>query len=326
MAKICGAQLPESPGGSGALPWRSTRLPVLTRKTHALGTNVTLTVLHPDEQAAAVAIEASFGALQLVEQVMSLYQPASQLAQLNRNRVLLDPHPHLVTVLRVARAMSQRTEGAFDVTVQPLWQLYREAHTRGDLPSPAEVEQTRRLVGWRNVEISSRAIKLQGKGTAITLNGIAQGFAADLVRKTLRDHGVQHALIDTGELSAMKCQSDASGWQVGIQHPRLEDAYVSLAQLADRCLATSGDYATTFSADYRHNHLLDPHTGRSPTELSSVSIAARTALEADALSTAAFVLGAEEGLRLINDTAGADALFVLKDGHSLATAGFPGYR
>src|SRR6185503_14614456 len=112
---------------------------------------------------------------------------------------------------------------------------------------------------------------------------------------------------------------DGSGWQIGIQHPRVADSYLSVAKLAGRCLATSGDYETGFSADYRHHHLFDPRTGYSPTDFSSVSIAAATALEADALSTAVFVLGPDVGLKLVQDTPGADALVVLKDGRTQAT-------
>ncbi len=110
---------------------------------------------------------------------------------------------------------------------------------------------------------------------------------------------------------------------MGIQHPRIEDAYISVAKLDGRCLATSGDYATSFSPDHRDNHIFDPRTGKSPTELASVSVLAESGLVADGLSTALFVLGPEQGLRLIEATPGADALFVLKDGRTLATRGFP---
>ena len=110
---------------------------------------------------------------------------------------------------------------------------------------------------------------------------------------------------------------------MGIQHPRRADAYLALAKLRGRCLATSGDYATCFRGDYRYNHLFDPASGTSPQCFSSVSIAAPTATLADALSTAVFVLGAEEGLRLIHSMPNVDAMFVFKDGRVLTSQGFP---
>ena len=112
-------------------------------------------------------------------------------------------------------------------------------------------------------------------------------------------------------------------WTVGIQHPRRDDAYLRWRSCEGRCLATSGDYATAFGSDRRDHHIFDPHTGRSPQELASVSVVAPTATQADALSTALFVLGADGGLALLEATPGADALFVLKDGTTLATSGFP---
>jgi thiamine biosynthesis lipoprotein len=111
-----------------------------------------------------------------------------------------------------------------------------------------------------------------------------------------------------------------------VQHPRHEEAYFSLVKLNGRCLATSGDYATTFSDDFQWHHLFDPRSGRSPTEFASVSIAAPNATLADALSTAVFVLGAKKGLALIESTPGADALVMFKNGRTLATHGFPQQR
>ena len=110
---------------------------------------------------------------------------------------------------------------------------------------------------------------------------------------------------------------------MGIQHPRRSDAYVATVSLADRCLATSGDYATPLSSDYRDHHIFDPRVGHSPTAFSSVSVVARTACEADALSTTVFVLGAEQGLTLVRSRTACEALLVFKDGRIVATEGFP---
>lgn len=268
-------------------------------------------------------MDAAFAQLELVESLMSIYRPESQLSQLNRDGVLDDPHPYFVEVLQAARGMSERTDGAFDVTIQPLWDLYAQAKRQGGLPSHTDIEAARCRVDWRNVDVAPTRIRLTGVEMAITLNGIAQGFAADRVTKTLRAHGIEHALIDTGEVGAIGTKPDGDGWQIGIQHPRESQAYLSLASLVGRCLATSGDYATTFSPDFQHHHLLDPRTGHSPTELSSVSIAASSAMEADALSTAVFVMGADAGFDLVRRTPGVDVMFVLKDGRTVVTPDFP---
>jgi thiamine biosynthesis lipoprotein len=293
------------------------------RTGHALGTKVSITALHEDPDRAARALDEAFAELERVEEVMSLYRPGSQLSRLNRDGVLEAPHPHLVAVLTAAADMHRRSGGAFDATVQPLWQLYASCRKAGIAPSPEAVEEARRKVDGRAIEVAPDRITLRGTGRAITLNGIAQGFACDRVRAVLAAHGVRHALLDTGELGAIGRRADGGRWTAGIQHPREPDAYLALAALDDRFLATSGDYEASFTADFRLNHILDPRTGRSPEEFSSVSVLARTGTEADALSTALFVLGTDRGLRLVEETPGADALFVGKDGRTRTTPGFP---
>ena len=282
-----------------------------------------MSVGHRDAASGEAALDAGFAELEQVENVMSIYRPESQLSILNRDAVLRQPHIHLVTVLSYASQVADQTGGAFDITVQPLWELYRNAQKEGRLPMESEVAAARSRVDWRRVQVDEKSISLSGEGTAITLNGIAQGFAADAAIAAMRRAGAAHALIDTGEMSALGGKPDGAPWRVGIQHPRQPDAFISLAKLQDRCLATSGDYETQFSDDFVNNHLFDPHTGRSPTELASVSIAAPTAMAADALSTAVFVLGVERGMELVRNLPDTDALLVLKNGRIVSTEGFP---
>ena len=281
--------------------------------------------LHRDADQADVAITAAFAELELVEALMSVYRPDSQLSRLNLDGRLDDPHPYLVEVLEAAVAMSRRTDGAFDVTVQPLWQLYRDAVNAGRLPDDVEIAAAQALVDWRQIEFSESRIRLEKAGAAITLNGIAQGFAADCVTAALRQHGIEHALVNAGEIGALGRKAGDGDWRVGIQHPRDPEAFLSVAELSDRCLATSGDYATTFSDDFRHHHLFDPLTGRSPTELAAVSVVAPTAMQADLLSTTLFVLGARRGRELLESLPEVAALFVGKDGRVFTSPGFPIY-
>ncbi len=310
--------------GTGGWLWsREQPWQVFRRTFHALGSSITMSVWHRDEAAAEAALDAAFAELEIVENVMSIYRPESQLSRLNQEAMLDNPHPHLVMVLEYATAMAKETDGVFDVTVQPLWELYHNAKKHNRLPSETDVIQARALVDWKRLKITPTRLQLTGEGTAITLNGIAQGFAADAAMAVLRRAGVAHALIDAGEMNALGGKPDGAAFTVGIQHPRHDDAFVSMAKLQDRCLATSGDYQTRFSDDFTHHHLFDPHTGYSPTELASVSIVAPTAMAADALSTAVFVLGAERGMDLVRRTPGTDALLVSKDGQVTATEDFP---
>lgn len=304
-------------GGAGL----AKRSRTFTRRSHALGAETALTVWHDHARAAEEALTKAFQAIDSVEDVMSLYRPNSQLCRLNRRGELGAPHPDLVHVLRYAEGLSQSSGGAFDVTVQPLWR--RRQKQRGARPGKG----VRECVNWRDVEVSEGRIHFLRPGMEATLNGIAQGFAADRVREVLAGFGIRHALIDTGEIAAVGNRQGKGPWRVGVQHPRQADAYLCLTGLSERCLATSGDYETALDTAFAEHHLIDPRTGTSPKELSSVSVAARTAMEADALSTAAFVLGLERGMELIAQTPGADALMVRKqDGQWFASQGFPQLR
>ncbi len=295
-----------------------------TRSAKALGSSVTITLFHETEARAKTALDAAFKELEQVESLLSIYRSSSQVRILNRHRILQGPqHRSLKTVLRHAQSVARATNGAFDVTVQPLWELFARAKKAGRTPTSEEVKAARSLVDWRDLVVANDEVYFKRRGMALTLNGIAQGFAADRVTAVLRKAGVKHALVDTGEINALGAKPEGVGWKVGIKHPRKEDSYLALAKLEGRCLATSGDYATTFTPNFKTHHIFDPRTGQSPKTLSSVSVVARSGMEADALSTAIFVLGPKHGLALVEKTPEADALLVTKDGRTLRSRNFP---
>lgn len=293
------------------------------RRSCALGCEVSLVALHEKRAVAEAALAAAFAELETVERAMSIYRPESELSRLNRSGTLARPHPYLVQVLEAAQAMSQRSGGAFDVTVQPLWELFSTEQKKGRLPGGAAIEAARRKVAWRRLEVSAQRVWLLDQGMAVTLNGIAQGFAADRALAALQGRGIQHALVNTGEIGPLGNKEGGAPWKTGIQHPRQPDAFSAVIALDGRCLSTSGDYATAFSPDFVNNHIFDPATGRSPGVFSSVTVLAPSCTEADALSTAIFVAGLEGGMKLVESMPRTDAFLIRKDGTTLATKGFP---
>ena len=291
------------------------------RSTRALGTDVSITVFHPNPEEADKVIQKAFQELELIEDLMSLYRPDSQLCRLNSHRTLNSPHPYLKQILNAAAQVSKLTDGAFDITIQPLYRLFAESGSGG--PSPQTVERTRKAVGWQGVTTTDHSITLDHPKAAITLNGIAQGFASDILTQVLKSHGIEHALIDSGEIGILGTHADDRPWSVGIKHPRQSGGLLGLTSLEGRCLATSGDYETRFGDGFDLHHLLDPRTGSPANDLSSVTVAAPTATMADALSTAVFILGLRRGKELIQGLADSDALFVSKAGEVSKTRNFP---
>ena len=292
------------------------------RRAKALGTKVKFTVFHPKQKRANRAIDAALDKIEHVEQLMSLYRTDSQLSLLNRQGSLRNPHPDLVTALKKSIDLSRRTGGAFDVTVQPLWKLYARHADLRTLPTEAEIGKVRQRMGWEYIRVEPEIIYFDRPGMQVTLNGVAQGLAADLAQQALEEWGIENALIDAGEFNAIGSPEQRDSWHIGVQHPR-QLGSIAKTGLQGRCLSTSGDYASKFSDDYCHHHLLDPRTGLSPVKLSAVSVAAPTALEADSLSTALFVLGPEKAKEMVGSMDLVDALFVSKSGDITATDGFP---
>ena len=189
--------------GAGSLLGRPGLPPCLARverKSWALGTDVSLVVYHEDRDTAEQALSAAFKALNDIEDVLSLYRPQSQICRLNRDGVLNQPDPDLVRVLCSAITWSRLTDGAFDPTVQPLRKLYAQ----GEVPEADRLQAARQLVDWRKVEVVDDHRVRLGPGQAVTLNGIAQGFAADRVRDVLKAHGIRYALANTGEFGAIR--------------------------------------------------------------------------------------------------------------------------
>ena len=286
----------------------------------AFGTTVSVSVAHADAAQARRAIDAALAAARRVDTLMSIYHPDSQVYRLNRDRSVQAPDPALLAVLNQARALSLLTRGAFDITVQPLWQLCNAA-------GPAAASTARgpalAVVNWRMVDVSAEQVSLRKSGIGITLNGLAQGYAADLGLAALRAHGIRHALVDMGELAACGAKPGAQPWTVGVADPRVDGAMAARLALGARCLATSGDYASTFTPDMIHHHIFDPATGYSPRELASVSVLAPSAMLADGLSTAFMVMGAKKAHALAARMEQVDLLTINKRGVVWRSPGFP---
>jgi len=309
--------------GAVASVAHARELKPFTLSGRALGTKVSLLALHQDEALARAALADALAEVQGVDALMSLYRDDSQIAALNRAGELAQPDARLLEVLRYSQDLADRTNGAFDITVQPLWDAFSQAKAQGGLPSDEKVRAAGALVGWRDLDVSEGRVGLRRPGMAVTLNGVAQGYAADRALLALRRHGIEHALIDAGEFDTLGRKPEEKPWVLGVQNPR--DAEKLSARLAvdGRALATSGDYETWFTPDFVNHHIFDPATGHSPTELASASVLAPNALQADGLSTAFMVLGADRALALAATLPGVDALLIGKTGQIWQTPGLP---
>ncbi|MEX1258388.1 MAG: FAD:protein FMN transferase [Gemmatimonadota bacterium] len=291
-----------------------------------LGTPVTIGVTHTSEDGARTMVEAAFEELGRLEGILSRHRADTPVALLARMGVVRRPPEELVEVLQRAHEISELSGGAFDVTVAPLLRLYQERSTLpgAPLPSDGEVSRALELVDYRRIRVDGDAIALETPGMAITLDGIAKGYVVDRVVQTLVERGADHVVVEAGgDLASGGEGAEKDGWPVAIQDPRNPAGTVGDFQLRGEGVATSGDYVQAFTGDRTLHHILDPRTGQSPIHTSGATVIARNAMEADALSTAAFVLGPEEGVAFLARLPGVEGLLVTKDGRPSRTPGFP---
>lgn len=287
----------------------------------AFGTTVAITLEAADARAAEAGFAAAFREIRAIDRLASLTRPDGDLFRLNRDGFLDRPDPRLIEMLRMAQAMHEASSGAFDVTIQPLWLALDAAAKRGVWPSEREIRALCERVDQNRLVVADEKISFGEPGMGITLNSIARGYAADRVAAALAREGFANALFDVDVLGAMGRRPDDAAWRASIRDPRRPGGSVGVAEFQG-CLSTSGDYQYFWSPDYARNHVVDPRHGVSPLDFSSVTVLARTGLAADALSTAAFLIGRASARRLV-ERFGAEALFVDKHGAVSRTPGFP---
>jgi len=279
-------------------------------------------VLYASDQAIADgAAEAAFRRMRELNEILSDYDAASELRRLcdtsevGQAAAVSD---ELWRVLSHAQSLSERTGGAFDVTVGPVVRLWRRARRREQMPSPERLEAARQLVGYRLIRLHPEpcAVELLKRGMRLDLGGIAKGYAVDEAVDTLGKHGINRALVDAGGDIRLGDPPPAKpGWLIGVEALEADAPPSRYLWLADRAIATSGDTRQFVEIEgKRYSHLVDPRTGLGLTDHSSVTVIAPDGITADALASAVSVLGPEEGLKLIENTPDTAAFIVRAPG------------
>jgi thiamine biosynthesis lipoprotein len=287
----------------------------------SLGSPARLLLHHPDRTEAQLAVALCAAEIERLEQIFALYREDSEVARLNRDGRIAAPSHDLLLVLSACSRLSALTGGAFDVTVQPLWNLYA-SHFLGTQapprygPDPRAIAAALALTDWRGIIFSATKIELRQPGMGVTLNGIAQGYVTDRIIEILRDNGFDRVLSDLGrsEIAAIGCHPDGRPWQIGLADPRYPDRFARILDLAPGSVCTSGGYGTKFEPSGKYHHLFDPATGASAGHYIGVSVFARSTMVADALSTALYVTPPRRGVDLLASYPGVTALVTLPDG------------
>lgn len=280
----------------------------------ALGAKAEIVLDHPDQALARQALAEALSELERLEAILSIFRPDSALSRLNRDGSLTSPPADLVRAFGEAANLSRLSDGAFDVTVQPLWALHANSLRRiGRHPSSDDIAAVRRLVDWRAVTVSTERIAFAHSGMAATLNGIGQGYVTDRVSELLQRKGFSNVLVDLGEPRVLGPRADGSPWPVAIRDPMLRGIALHRFDLKDGAMATTEAQGTSFPGFGRYGHLIEPSTGRPALGVPSVTVLAPSASLADGLSTAIAVAGPDRARAILAAAGVGRAILVSVD-------------
>lgn len=269
-------------------------------RTQTMGTWATLTLVTADSSAVADLAYQSLLELHRVDSLMSNWTQTSEVARINRDAARTDVVVGLEVayVLALAEGVTRESDGAMDITVEPLVRLWGFLGGPRRVPTQAEITKALASVGPDKLRFdrAHRTVHFTTPETKIDLGGIAKGFGVDRVADILRDAGVKDALVDlSGNMVALGDAAGKSGWTVGIRDPSNRFPYLGTIQLHNEAISTSGSYEQFVDVDgKRYGHIIDPRTGWPAQGLVSVTVVSPTATLCDAWDTGLFVLGSEK--------------------------------
>ena len=283
-----------------------------SRKTSAMGTLINVELYCEDAKKARVLIDWVSAEMERIDRLMSPYKPQSELAQIN---ALAADRPIMISselYQLVAKALEHGhwSQGAFDITFASAGFQYD--YRNKIKPSEDKLSTAVHFIDYRAVILlPENKIKFTKKGVKIDLGGIAKGHAVDRAIYYLQSQGIKHAIVSAGGDSRIIGDHRGRPWILGIQHPRGDGHAVSLP-LESIAVSTSGDYERYFidQDGVRHHHILNPKSGKSASEVQSVTILGPNATLTDALSTTVFVMGVTNGLAYINKLNDVSAIII----------------
>jgi FAD:protein FMN transferase len=294
-----------------------------------MGTVVDITIIGDDEAQLNSAAEAAFAEIKRLEGLMSHYKEGSDVGKINAaaGKDAVPVSNETFEVIEAALEISRLSNGAFDVTMGALGKVWHFTKDDGQVlmpPSKEKVKTILKLVDYRKIilDTKSRAVKLAKEGMKINLGGVAKGYITGRAAEVLKKKGVKKGIIHAGGDMVVFNESDDSPHIIGIQDPRNKDNTIGTIKISNAAIASSGDYERFFIKDRkRYHHIMDPSTGFPADKSMAVTIAAKNPTFADALSTAVFILGPIDGMKLIEKLPDVEGLIISADGTKIVSSG-----
>ncbi len=322
---------------------RQNALEMVALARHAMATRFEIVLYGKDPVALRAAGEEALNEVEKLEAQLSLYKPTSEVAHLNR-RAAKEPvrvEPGLFRLIQQAKALSEETGGAFDITIAPLMRCWGLMGDKGKVPSAEELAKARTVVGMHHLQLNAAesTVQFDVQGLALDFGAIGKGYAIEQAVEILRNAGIESALLHggTSTVYGIGVATDGKPWKIAIQHPEQELATVALdkakpvsrlavVDLKDEALSVSAVWGKFFKVGKRiYSHIMDPRTGEPVNHAALAAVILPSATETDALSTALMVAGISGHKSVVELRQGMRALVVQpgkeKGGYEVTTSG-----
>ncbi len=285
----------------------------LRESENIMGTRVAVELWHEkgDEQKAGLCAGRVFDEMRRIDALMSPFKPDSEVSAINRDAAIepVTVSPELYALIQRALEFSKLSNGVFDISFASIG--YRYDYRRGIRPDDRQIRASLDNIDYRQIQLQDGRIRFLRPGMRIDLGGIAKGYAVDRSIELLKQCGIRNALVSAGGDSRLLGDRHGRPWIIGIRHPRREGAVALRLPLDNSAISTSGDYERFFlSNGERVHHIINPSTGKSARKSWSSTVIGPDATTTDALSTTLFILGAEAGMKLIDQLDGLDAIII----------------
>lgn len=293
-----------------------------------MGTLFRIKLYATDQDQAARAFHAAFARVSELDDILSDYKQDSELNRLSRTAFHHPVHvsDDLFRVVEAAQQLSEKTDGAFDITIGPLTHLWREARKTRRIPDAASVEEAKARRGFRMMHLDplKHTVELDQEGMQLDAGGIAKGDAADQALLTLKQCGIESALVAaSGDLAFSNAPPGEAGWKIGVDSfDSAQAPFTRTLVLANKAVSTSGPEEQHLDVGgVRYSHIIDPHTGIGLTRGITVTVCTSRGIDADSMSTAVSVLGAERGIAFLKGQPNTAAIIVTDEGRKILRLG-----
>lgn len=292
----------------------------------AMGTVINEKIYGKNSELACIQVE---NEIKRIENIMSFFLEDSDINKLNENagKSKIKLEEETIYVINKAKQLSKLSSGAFDITTGPLVKLWGIFTNHAKVPNKKEIDEAQKLIRYEDIiiDVKSNLAMLRRKGQMVDLGAIAKGYAADKAIEIYKKNGIKSAFINIGgNVMVLGKKNYEDLWTIGIQNPdKVRGECIGALLVEDASVVTSGGYVRYFEKNnIKYHHIMDFKTGYPCSSgLKSVTVISNKSIEADALSTAIFVLGYENGRKLVDDVDGLDAIFITENNEIKITEG-----